>query len=565
MNRALKYLVLAVFVPLVGCGDSNPNAVGGPVAMRRLTAEQYRNAIEDTFGNAVEVAGRFEPDSRRDGLNAIGAAMVAVTPSGFEQYESIARSVAAQVTSPELRDDILPCQPAATTAPDDACTDQIVRKYSRLLLRRPVGEDEIQMRVALAAATTEQNQNYYAGLELALSSLLVAPEFLFRVEIAAPAPTADQPNRLQLSAASLASRLSYLFWNRGPDEALLTAAENGELSQPEGLTRQIDRLLASENLAQGVSAFFEDLFLFDQFDNLGKDVARYPLYNVRMAADAREQTMRFVVDQLVTQSGDFRQLFTSRALPMTRSLGPVYGLPVRAVEGWEDMQLPANNPRAGLLSQASFAMLFSHPGRSSATLRGVFMRESLLCQTIPEAPADVDFTQFSQDVATEHQTARDRLEVHSTQASCRKCHILTDPIGLGLEVYDGIGRYRTAENGAPIDTVGDFDGTAFANPAELGQAFADNPVVSACMVQNLYRYAVGRKQTNPERQLLRHLETQFANNGYQVPALMREIATSEAFRTASEAATQPEPKIESATKAPQVTDTATAVSRSESS
>jgi hypothetical protein len=112
---------------------------------------------------------------------------------------------------------------------------------------------------------------------------------------------------------------------------------------------------------------------------------------------------------------------------------------------------------------------------------------------------------------------------------------LTDPIGLGLENFDGIGKFRTVENEAPIDTSGKFDGRAFANPAELGQAFADNPQVTACLVQNLYRYAVGRKQTNGERPLLRYLEDTFAERGYQVPALMREIATSEGFRTATAA------------------------------
>ena len=178
-------------------------------------------------------------------------------------------------------------------------------------------------------------------------------------------------------------------------------------------------------------------------------------------------------------------------------------------------------------------MLHSHPGRSSPTLRGVFMREALLCQTVPEAPADVDFTQFTQDVAAVHKTARDRLAVHATQASCRKCHALTDPIGLGLESFDGIGKFRMSENESAIDTSGDFDGVTFSNAAELGQAFAESPLVSACLVENLYRYAVGRKQTNGERRLLRYLEDTFAQSGYQLPALMRNIATSEAFRTAT--------------------------------
>jgi len=501
--------------------------------MRRLTAEQYGNAIEDTFGSAVEVAGRFEPDSRRDGLNALGASLVAVTPSGFEQYEAMARNIAGQVTSPELRADILPCQPESPDAADNACTGQVLRKFGPVLLRRPLTEEDIQIRVDAAAQASTDRQDFYAGLQLALTSLMVAPEFLFRVEFAEPAPLPEQPGRLLLSNLSLASKLSYFLWNRGPDEALLAAAERGELTDPESLARQVDRMVASEYLADGVRAFFEDVFIFDKFDGLDKDVTRYPLFSSLIAADAREQTLRFVIDQLVTQQADYRSLYTSRQLPMTRSLGPIYGIPVRSVDGWEDATLPSSQSRGGLLSQASFAMLFSHPGRSSPTLRGIFMREALLCQTIPEAPADVDFTQFVQDVAAVHKTARDRLEVHSTQASCRKCHILTDPIGLGLENFDGIGKYRATENDAPIDSSGDFDGATFANAAELGQAFAENPLVSACLVQNLYRYAAGRKQTNGERPLLRHLENVFAEGGHQVPGLMRDIATSEAFRTAT--------------------------------
>ena len=533
MHKWARLVLVGALLLIAGCDNSSDDVTGGPVTMRRLTAEQYRNAIKDAFGGAVEVAGRFEPDNRREGLNALGASLVAVTPSGFEQYEALARSIAGQVTAPDLRAGILPCEPAAADAADDECIARAVRQFGRVLLRRPLSEDDVRGRVEAAAATANAQRDFYAGLRLALVSLLVAPDFLFRIEAAEPAPLPEHPGRLGLTDLSLASKLSYFLWNRGPDAELLAAAERGELSNPDTLALQVDRMLASEFLADGVRAFFEDVFIFDRFDDLDKDVAHYPLFNAGLAADAREQTLRFVTDQLLTRQADYRSLFTARELPMTRSLGPVYGVPVRAVEGWEDATLPAGQPRAGLLSHASFAMLFSHPGRSSPTLRGVFMREALLCQAIPEAPADVDFTQFVQDVATVHKTARDRLQVHSTQASCNKCHVLTDPIGLGLENLDGIGKYRTVENEAPIDSSGDFDGVGFANAAELGQAFADNELVSACLVQNLYRYAAGREQTNAERPLLRHLEAAFADNGHRVPGLMRDIATSTAFRTAT--------------------------------
>ena len=503
--------------------------------MRRLTPEQYRHAIEDTFGSAVEVAGRFEPDSRRDGLNALGTAFVSVTPSGLEQYEALARNIVTQVTSEPLRSDILPCTPASANAADDDCTARVIRAFGPSLLRRPLTEADVTDRVSAAAEVATAQRDFYAGLRLAIGSLLVSPDFLFRIEEGTAAPLAEQPNRLELTGHTLASRLSYFLWNRGPDDALMQAAASGRLQTPEGLAAEVDRMLASEHLAGGVRAFFDDLFLFDQFEELGKDVARYPLFSTTMAEDAREQTLRFVVEKLVDERADYRSLYTSRDIPMTRSLGPVYGVPVRTWEGWEDAEMPAGQPRAGLLSHASFNMLFAHPGRSSATLRGVFMREALLCQTIPEAPADIDFTQFSNDQQQVHRTAKERLDVHSTEASCRKCHILTDPIGLAMEAFDGIGKYRERENGAVIDTSGDFDGTAFSGPDELGQAFANNPLVGACLVENMYRYAVGRIQTNPERRLLRHLEDRFAEQTHQVPALMRDIALSSAFRTATAA------------------------------
>lgn len=551
MQHLFTLATATALLLLVGCGDTATNASGGPVAMRRLTSEQYRNAIEDAFGSSVEVAGRFEPENRRDGLNALGASLVAVTSSGFEQYEAMARNIAGQVTSPEQRANLLPCQPASATAPDNACTEQIIRTFGRVLLRRPLEDLDVAPRVEAAAQIANAQGDFYAGVQLALTSLMVAPQFLFRVDAAEPAPLPDAPDRLQLTDLSLATKLSYFLWNRGPDEELLSAAERGELSDPQILAKQVDRMLASEYLADGVRAYFEDVFSFDKFDDLNKDVKQYPLFNNQVAAAAREQTLRFMIDNLVAQHGDYRSVFTSRELPMTRLLGPIYGMPVRNPEGWEIATAPTNQARAGLLSHASFAMLFSHPGRSSPTLRGVFMREALLCQTIPEAPADVDFTQFVQDVATAHKTARDRLQVHSTQASCAKCHVLTDPIGLGLENFDGIGRFRTAENAAAIDSSGDFDGRAFNDAAQLGAAFAESPLVSACLVQNLYRYAVGRKQTNGERPLLRHLENTFAESGYQVPALMRDIATSEAFRTAT-APAEPAPPKDTAAREPSI-------------
>lgn len=530
MPRAL--LASAVVAALLaGCSGEPPNARGGPIAMRRLTADQYRQAIADAFGPDIEIAGRFEPDNRSEGLNAVGSSRVTVTPSGFEQYEAIGNYIASQVVSKAHRERVAGCRPASETAADRTCTEQVVRRVGRQLLRRPLRENEIELRVIAANEIAAEMQSFNAGLELALTSLLVAPDFLFRIEVGEP--DGEDPSLLRLSDFTLASRLSYLLWNRGPDEALLAAAERGELSDTEGLAREVDRMLASDRVGDGARAFFEDLFLFDQFENLGKDVTRYPLFTSRVAADAREQTLRFVVDHLVTRGAGYPELFTSRSIPITMTLGPVYGLPVRSPNGWSEARFPPDAARSGLLSHASLNMLHSHPGRSSPTLRGVFLREALLCQSVPEAPADVEFALFNEDDNPEYRTARDRLGAHATEASCRNCHKLSDPIGLGLEVFDGIGRYRTTENGAPIDTSGDLDGDDFSNPVELGEAFAASPLIGPCLVQNLYRYAVGRLQGNDERRLLRQLEGRFAASDHKLRPLLRAIALSDGFRTAT--------------------------------
>ncbi len=521
-------------------------ARGGPVAMRRLTEPQYRAAITAAFGPEIEVIGRFEPEMRRSGLLAVGNAQTTVTAVGFEDYEAMAFGVAAQVVAPDQRERLVPCRPAGPTTADDACAEKFVRRYGPRLLRRPLEDREVQARVAAAGQTARAFGDFHAGLEVAVASLLVAPDFLFRIERAETA--SDDPDRLHLTAETLASRLSYFVWNDGPDDALLAAAAQGDLSDPEEWSKQIDRLLDSPRVEEGTRAFFADLLRFDEFAGIGKDPIRYPIYTGRLALDAREQTLRVLVDHLVARKGDYRDLFTTRRSFMTRSLGPLYGVPVRTSHGWEEMEFPAGHPRAGLLSHASLLMLHAHPGRSSATLRGQFLREAILCQTVPPAPADVEFALFNDDQSEEHKTARDRLAVHNATASCRSCHQRTDPIGLGLERFDGVGKYRTTENEATIDASGTLDGTTFRDNVELGTAFRNHPRLAACAVENLYRYAVGRDVVDGERGLLRRLETEFAASGHRWKALLGAIARSDGFRTAAPE-TRPPPVVEARTRA----------------
>jgi len=502
----------------------------GPVAMRRLTRDQYVRSVHDVLGQDLVVPSRLEPDLRRGGLLSVGASQVSVTPTGMERYEAAARAIAAQALAPEYRASVLACVPASPDAADADCAGSFLAATGRALLRRPLEEDELQGHVALAGAASAALADFHGGLEVALSALLISPDFLFRPEQVDMEAATDDSGARPLTSLSLASRLSYLLWNTTPDAALLDAGVADVLQDGEALAAQVDRLLASDRLKVGVRAFFEDLYaLADVEQSVRKDATLFPLYNPQLMEAAREQTLRTLEAHLVDGSGDYRALFTTRETQLTRALGVIYQVPVRAAEGWEAHTFAASVPRAGLLTHLSLLALHAHSGRSSATLRGRFVREVLLCQAIPEPPADVDFS-IVEDVDGPLATARDRLQVHAVNPGCAACHAKMDPIGLGLEQFDALGVFRETENGATIDPASALDGMAFADPAELGEVLAGHPELGPCLVSRLYSHALGRELEAGDNSRLALLQEAFSDGGYQLSPLLRALALSEGFR-----------------------------------
>jgi hypothetical protein len=535
MSKRFAALALLGIISLAGCGPSEPKTAGAPVNAQRLSAAQYRQVISDIFAPDIKLGGRFEPGMRKNGLLAVGASAVAMSPSGFEQYDNMARSIAGQVVDAKHRDALIPCKPADAKKPDQACATATLTQYARLLFRRPATDKEVAEPVTLAGRAADAKGDFYAGLSYGLAELLDSPSFIFRKDAAEPDP-ADK-SKLRLTAWSKASRLSFFLWNAGPDDELLRAAGAGELDSRSGLNKQVDRMLASPRFEGGVRAFFVDFLNFDQFDSLAKDATIYPIFGEKVAHDAQEQTLRTAVDLLVTQKGDYRDLFTTRKTFLTRNLGVVYQVPVASEKDWEPHEFAADDPHAGILTQLSFTELHAHPGRSSSTLRGKAVREILLCQPVPSPPANVNFTVVQDTNNPNFKTARDRLTAHRTEATCAGCHKIMDPIGLGLENFDGAGQFRATENGAPIDPSGEIDGIKFTDSASLGRAIHDNPAATACLVNSLYRYAAGRDFDPGERDWRKWLGERFAANGYRLPDLMKTIATSDAFYAVRESGT----------------------------
>jgi hypothetical protein len=243
-------------------------------------------------------------------------------------------------------------------------------------------------------------------------------------------------------------------------------------------------------------------------------------------ADAREQTLRTVIDHVITRNEDYRDLFTTRSTFMSMNLAAVYGTPTS--NGWVAYEFPQDSVRSGLLTQISFLAAHSHAVRSSPTLRGKALRELFLCQKVPPPPPNVDFSLLED--AGDLKTARERLKIHSTNPSCAGCHLITDPMGLALENFDGAGRYRETENGIELDISGELDGALYDDVAGLTMALRNHRKLPTCLVNRLYAYGTGGPVSlRYDREILTHFVERFAGNGYKVPDLLRDIALSQAF------------------------------------
>lgn len=544
MNRKrLKYgvagiLIVAGAIALETVSLQAAPADGpGRAVTRRLTSDQYANVIAEVFGPSIEMSGRFEPDPRIEGLVEVGAGRVSVSVDGMAQYDSMARGIAAQVVSEVNRNDLIPCVPASVKAPDDACASRFLTQTGRLLFRRPLTGAEQKHYVSAASAAAKTLGDFYSGLSLSLGAMLSSPQYLFRSEKLEADP--NSAGGYRLDSYSKASRISFFLWNSIPDESLLAAAERGDLHTDEGLSRQVSRMLASPRLDAGVRAFFADMFAFDAMDTLVKDTTLYPSFDNIVVQNAQEQTLRTVVDHLVHRRGDYRDIFTSRQTYLTQALASIYNLPLvndvanGGSDTWQRYEFPANDPRGGILTHISFTALHSHPGRSSATLRGKAVREVILCQKVPAPPGNVDFS-LIQDIGNpKYRTARDRLTAHATDPVCAGCHKITDPMGLALENFDGDGSYRKTENGAMIDSRGELSGKKFEDSSGLGVAIRNDPATPSCLVDRVLAYGLGRSPIAGEAAWKASLKAAFANDGYVVPELMRKIAVSREFLSAA--------------------------------
>ena len=437
----LSVLLCAGLVGGLGaCGEERE--VGGPQegalpfeapspSLSRLTEAQYMNSLQDLVGPEVVLSTDVDPDVRSSGFFSIAARETSLSRFGVQQAESAAFDAVQQaLANADARARLVSCEPSG--ADDRACMEEVVQAFARRAWRRTVALEEVAALVAVGLAAAGQYERFDAGVEFALAGVLQSPYFLYRVELGED--SGDGARRFD--GFELASRLSYFLWNTTPDDALLNAAEAGELQTEEGYADQVNRLLDAPRARQGLRAFFSQLYELDHLDGLTKDPELFTHFSPELGAEAREETLRLIEHWAFDEPQDFRELFRTPTTFLSRKLAAIYN--VRAPrEDWGRYEFSDSDRRRGLLGHVSFLALHSHPRGTSATLRGMFVRRILLCENVPAPPVDVDTSLPEPSGMT--LTLRDRVQEHLSNPSCAGCHRSLDMIGLSFENYDGIG------------------------------------------------------------------------------------------------------------------------------
>ncbi|HWZ88504.1 MAG TPA: DUF1592 domain-containing protein [Polyangiaceae bacterium] len=470
----------------VAAGPLDP----GRVPMRRLNRAEYCNTVHDLLGTAQRPCDQFPEDNVMYGFDTISSVQ-SLSSLHMELYETAATALIDELmalpdTDPR-RTSIFTCQPAA--ADPKPCALEILSGFATRAFRRPVAPSELTAYVALLDVAKAQSGTVNDGLALGLRAILLSPNFLFRVEIdpnphsAALHPVADY---------ELASRLSYALWSSQPDAALTASAAAGTLHDLAELGRQVARMLQDPKAHALTTDFIGQWLQLRKLPTVEVDPVAFPAFSSALRDAMGGETSRFF-DEFFQKPLPVASILTADFTYLNSTLATYYGMAPPAGSDFVRVSL-ADSTRRGMLMQASILTVTSHPNRTSPVARGVWVLARLLCSEPSPPPPGVPLLAETPPGVTPDTTMRERLAAHRVRPECGACHNSIDPIGLGLENFDGIGRYRTTEGTLPIDAAGELpDGTMFSGPAELATILTQpERGFDACVTTQMLTYVVGR-------------------------------------------------------------------------
>jgi mono/diheme cytochrome c family protein len=511
----------------------------GRVTIRRLNRAEYNNTIRDLFGVEDRPADDFPSDDVGYGFDNVGD-VLALPPLLMERYMTAAEKVAERVIvanpaspgqiKPDSHRRIIFREPVSPGEYPDAAR-VIIERFATRAYRRPVTPAELDRLMGIVQMALADGECFERAIQLAVQAVLVSPHFLFRVELDSrpqgSAPTG--PDRVEpIGPFEVASRVSYFLWSSMPDDELFRLAGQGKLRASDVVSAQVRRMLVDPKTRALVDNFGGQWLQIRNLRTFHPDRERFPGFDESLREAMFRETELFLAE-IVREDRSILDLIDADFTYLNERLARHYG--IKGVTGPDFRRVRLDGPeRGGLLTHASILTVTSNPNRTSPVKRGRWVLEQILGAPPPPAPPDV--TPLKDDRALESAvTMRQRMEQHRSQTSCAVCHKRMDPLGFGLENYDGVGAWRDKDAGVPLDASGTLpSGESFRGPAELKAILRSRPREFArCLTEKLLTYALGRGLEESDRCAVDRIVKELELHEYRFSVLVEGIVLSDPF------------------------------------
>jgi hypothetical protein len=424
------------------------------------------------------------------------------------------------------REKIFSCRPS-TKQSDKSCAKEILTGLTRQAYRRPVTDEDLSLLLDLYEKGKNEG-GFETGIRLAVQTILVSPEFLFRMEFD---PVDVKPGEAYpISNLELASRLSFFIWSSMPDEELLSLAEQSRLNDPSILEQQIKRMMADPRSQSLVTNFAGQWLFLRNMERVLPDPLAFPDFDINLQEALQKET-ELVIASMLQEDSSIVDLLDSDYTFVNERLARHYD--IKGIYGSEFQRIKITDERRkGLLGQGSILTVTSYPNRTAPTIRGKWVLEQLLGTPPPPPPPDVP--SLKEDSSTKALTMRQRMELHRANPTCAACHKVTDPLGFALENFDGLGRWRETSgvNNSPIDSSGVLpDGTAFDGPVGLREVLmSKKELFIDTFTERLLTYALGRGVEYYDLPAIRKIRRDAADENYRWSSIISGIVTSIPFQ-----------------------------------
>ena len=484
----------------------------GHVVLRRLNRVEYSNTVRDLTGIDEHLRDDLPADDTGYGFDTIGE-VLSLSPLLLEKYLELAARVGDRVAAEaaarkgnDYPSNLRRLFPSGPQPEDPAARPEHLRRTLRRLaeraFRRPVDEATVQRLVALTEGVmAEPGGSFEGGIAAAVTAVLAAPRFLFRVEDEAAA--AGPPGTaLPIDEFALAARLSYFLWSTMPDDDLFKLASAGKLRAE--LPRQVERMLRDRRSDAFVRNFVGQWLQTRDVEALPFDVRRVlgvkereegeRIFSGEVRRAMREET-EMLFGHILREGLPATDLLVTRSTFLNEPLARYYGVPDVKGKEMRLVSLGDDVPRGGLLTHGSMLVVTSNPTRTSPVKRGLFILDNLLGTPAPPAPAGVPALDEAAATLPKEATMRQLMELHRGDALCASCHARMDPLGLALERYNAVGQWRADQAAPTLDTSGRLvTGEKFADVRELSAVIAGprRRDFHRCLAEKLLTYALGR-------------------------------------------------------------------------